>query len=271
MKITRLSVNLQIIIFTVIVSLIAFISPSVFVFLALHPADLIQWGSFSAIQSACTVLTHIFVHVNFFHLFVNMFSLWFIGNLVERIIGRKRFMWFYVLAGMFAGLLAALLSIFFGFGIGERIFGSPDVYMVGASGAIFGLVGLLAVLIPRQRVYLILGPIVAILIQFVVEGLSSNSTLVSVIAVIINVYIILSLFAILSFSPKLRKFALPVAMPLWLLPIVAIVPLVLIGLFISLPIGNFAHLGGLLAGLVYGAYLRKKYANKVMMLQRVFR
>ena len=47
-------------------------------------------------------------------------------------------------------------------------------------------------------------------------------------------------------------------MPFWFLPIVAIVPLVIIGLFIELPIGNTAHLGGLIAGFAYGYYLKQK-------------
>ena len=265
MKTSRLSVNLQIIIFTVIVSVAAFLSNSVFLFLALRPNNITHW------TMLWTLMTHVFVHANFFHLFVNMFSLWFLGNVVESIIGRKRFIWFYCLSGVFAGIVASLLAGFFGYGIGESIFGSPDVYMVGASGAIFGLVGLLAMLIPRKKVYLILGPIVAILIQFVISELPVNQNLLSVISVVINVYIIFSLFAIISFNPRFRKFALPVEMPLWLLPIVSIVPLILIGLFISLPIGNFAHLGGLIAGLGYGFYLKQKYKNKVTALQRYFR
>ena len=57
-------------------------------------------------------------------------------------------------------------------------------------------------------------------------------------------------------------------MPFWLLPLVAIVPLVIIGLFVELPIGNTAHFGGFLAGVVYGFYLRKKYSRKIRMLER---
>src|SRR3989344_6119190 len=43
-----------------------------------------------------TVFTSIFMHAGFFHLFVNMFSLFFLGSLTERIIGRKRYFWFYI-------------------------------------------------------------------------------------------------------------------------------------------------------------------------------
>jgi membrane associated rhomboid family serine protease len=63
----------------------------------------------------------------------------------------------------------------------------------------------------------------------------------------------------------------PIEMPFWLLPIVAIVPLFVIGYFIALPIGNSAHLGGFLTGLVYGLYLRAKYKNKVKLLNKQLR
>ena len=74
----------------------------------------------------------------------------------------------------------------------------------------------------------------------------------------------------LSFSPVLRKIAVPLEMPFWLLPIIAIVPLVIIGLFINLPIGNTAHLGGLLIGLAYAYYLKKKYKRKTEMIKKYF-
>ena len=94
------------------------------------------------------------MHGNFTHLFVNMISLFFIGNFVEKLVGRKRFFWLYMLSGLFAGLLFVFLAYFFGVSeLGARIFGSPEIFAVGASGAIFALAGLLAVLTPKLRVY----------------------------------------------------------------------------------------------------------------------
>ena len=98
-----------------------------------------------------TIITHMFSHVMFFHLFVNMFALFSIGSLTERIIGRKRFLWFYVISGIFAGLLSVLLAGFFGYGFFERVFGSPDALMIGASGAIFAVAGLIAVILPKLK------------------------------------------------------------------------------------------------------------------------
>jgi membrane associated rhomboid family serine protease len=71
----------------------------------------------------------------------------------------------------------------------------------------------------------------------------------------------------LSFNERTRKIGVPVEMPFWLLPILAIVPLIIIGLFVELPIGNMAHLGGLVAGILYGLFLRTRYKNKVSYIQ----
>lgn len=97
-----------------------------------------------------TFLTSMFMHAGFFHLFVNMLSMLFVGGLVERIIGKRRFVSFYLLAGLFAGIFFVLMSLFFP---------SENVYAVGASGAIFGLIGLLMILTPNLPVYMMFIPI----------------------------------------------------------------------------------------------------------------
>lgn len=100
-----------------------------------------------------TLLTSAFVHLNPTHLFVNMLSLFFIGNLVEQIIGRKRFVWFYLLAGVVASIVFVALAYAAPYVLyGPQIFGSVTESAVGASGAIFGLAALLTVLLPKLRV-----------------------------------------------------------------------------------------------------------------------
>jgi len=211
-----------------------------------------------------------FAHAGLGHLFVNMFTLFFIGGFVEKLIGKKRFLGIYLASGIFANLFFVLVSGLFGGSLlGARIFGSPFVFGVGASGALFGLIGILAVLTPRAKVYLIAGPLVAIILQFILSRIIDGA-FIDVLSLFVNIYFIFSLFAILSFNPSLRRFALPVKMPFWILPFVAIVPLIFIGLFITLPIGNMAHLGGLIAGLVYAVYLRKKFPRKTRMIERHF-
>jgi|WetSurMetagenome_2_1015567.scaffolds.fasta_scaffold112749_1 membrane associated rhomboid family serine protease len=218
-----------------------------------------------------TLVTSMFMHAGISHLFFNMFSLYFIGNFLEKIVGRKRFFWFYILAGIFAGLFFSILAYLFGFGIGARIFGDPSIVALGASGAIFGLLGVLAVLTPKAKVYLIGGPLIAIVLQVIFGSFVTNSILVSLINFILTLYVFISIFLIFSFSNKMRRLALPIRLSFWLLPMVAIIPLIIVGLFIPLPIGNMAHLGGLLAGIFYGFYLRRKYGKKIAALNRYFR
>ena len=174
-------------------------------YIALKPSNIITNFYF------WTFLTSMFMHAGFFHLFVNMFSMLFIGNLIERIIGKKRFISFYLLAGLFAGFLFVLVSLFFP---------SENVYAVGASGAIFGLIGLLMVLTPNLPVYIMFIPI-----------------------------------------PIKMKYAAPAMLfILWL-----------ISFFGNVPVGNTAHLGGLIAGLIYALYLRRKYPKKTKLIAEYFK
>ena len=90
------------------------------------------------------VLTHMFLHGSWMHLLGNMWFLWIFGNNVEDSMGHLRFVVFYVACG----LVAALLQVFI----------APDsgVPMVGASGAISGVMGGYVMLYPRARVYVLL-------------------------------------------------------------------------------------------------------------------
>jgi len=216
---SNLSVVGWLILVNFIISILAFIVfsiPNGIDYLALKPTNIAQ-GKF-----IWTLFTHMFVHGGFFHLFINMFVLFSLGNLSERIIGRKRFFWFYILSGLFAGILSTILPLLYGnTPLGARIVGSPDIFMVGASGAIFAIAGLFVVLLPKLKFMIIF-------------------------------------------------------LPFFSLPAYIMVPLILFITWIAtisanLPIGNVAHFGGFLAGLVYGFYLRTKYYKKVKMLQKMFR
>src|SRR3989344_5442632 len=108
-------------------------------------------------KSAWTLLTSMFSHVLFFHIFANMFSLFFIGNFLERIIGKKRFFAIYLISGIAGGIFFVISGLIF----------NNNIPGVGASGAIFGLIGILAVLVPHSKIYLIAGPLILLLIQVV--------------------------------------------------------------------------------------------------------
>ncbi|MEK6760310.1 MAG: rhomboid family intramembrane serine protease [Nanoarchaeota archaeon] len=211
-------------------------------------------------KSLWTFFTSMFMHAGLFHLFANMFSLFFIGNFLEKIIGRKRLFLIYILSGLSGGIFFVLSGLIF----------SNDIPGVGASGAIFGLLGILSVLVPYSKIYLIAGPLIVILAQVVLIPIIPANFAV-ILNIFLNILIFGMIFAMFSFNPNFRKFAIPIELRMWLLPIVAIVPLVIIDFIgVDLPIGNSAHIGGLVVGLAYGFYLRKKFPNKTRMLSRHF-
>ena len=87
-----------------------------------------------------TVLTSMFLHGGFLHLAGNMLYLWIFGNNVEDLLGPVRYVVFYLLCGLAAAAAQIAFSI-----------GSP-VPMIGASGAIAGVLGAYYVRFPRARV-----------------------------------------------------------------------------------------------------------------------
>ena len=91
-----------------------------------------------------TLLTSMFMHGGLAHLFGNMLFLWIFGDNVENAMGRTRFLIFYLLCGVLAGLAHVFVTAAFG--------GDPLIPSLGASGAISGVLGGYIVLFPRQRV-----------------------------------------------------------------------------------------------------------------------
>jgi rhomboid protease GluP len=92
-------------------------------------------------------VTPMFLHVNLLHLIVNMYSLWIVGPYVEKFYGSAKFVVFWVITGI-AGVVASYLTVRPGLAVGPIggfIFKANDVPSAGASGALFGLVGVLFV------------------------------------------------------------------------------------------------------------------------------
>jgi len=87
-----------------------------------------------------TLFSSMFLHGGFLHLFGNMLYLWIFGNNIEDTLGHFRFFLFYLVCGFFAAVV--------------QIFSAPDltVPMIGASGAIAGILGAYLLLFPRARV-----------------------------------------------------------------------------------------------------------------------
>lgn len=89
-----------------------------------------------------TLVTHIFLHGSFDHLFFNMLFFIFFGPVLERRIGSPKFLIIIFFSGIVAGIGWSLTTT------------NPFVPVVGASGALSGIFATLAVLMPRMRVYL---------------------------------------------------------------------------------------------------------------------
>lgn len=89
--------------------------------------------------------TYMFVHGNFQHIFFNMFGLFIFGMNVERAIGTKEFCLMYFVTGFLCGLLS--LVVYF-------ISGNYGIFLMGASGAIYGILLAYAVIFPRNRIFI---------------------------------------------------------------------------------------------------------------------
>ena len=87
--------------------------------------------------------TYLFLHGGLWHLLLNMLGLFFFGPETERTIGTQRFLALYFGCGILAGLGWILIS------------GTPASYCLGASGAIFGVLGAFAGLFPQRPVTLL--------------------------------------------------------------------------------------------------------------------
>ena len=108
------------------------------------------------------MFTAMFLHASFFHLAVNMYSLYFVGTIMEQVIGRWRFLLLYLASGI-AGSAGALLL-------------SPLSPTVGASGAIFGILGGLLVL-ERKRHIATGGQVAGLIVLNLVITFAFSSTI----------------------------------------------------------------------------------------------
>lgn len=140
------------------------------------------------------IITHMFMHGSFQHLLFNMFALWMFGSAVEQVFGKKKFIFFYISAGLGAALCmlafyyyqyisgmnvltnsgidtvqvletlkegkynTAWENVLGGEGI-QSFVGTFNGYMVGASGAIMGLLVAFGMLFPNSELMLIFLPI----------------------------------------------------------------------------------------------------------------
>lgn len=138
-----------------VVKNLVIVNALIFLAMTLLPA----WGQF--IERYCALwiglpffhsyqfVTYMFLHANFEHLFFNMFGLWMFGRTLEYELGSKRFLVFYMVCGVGAALIQAAIA----WGMHE------PMTLVGASGAIMGILLAFGVLHPNAVIMLLFPPI----------------------------------------------------------------------------------------------------------------
>lgn len=92
------------------------------------------------LQRPWTAITYMFLHGGFMHLLFNMIALFFFGPRLEARLGSKKFLWLYFLSGITGALLSAPFQ--------------PYARIVGASGAVFGVLLGFAYFWPRDKIYI---------------------------------------------------------------------------------------------------------------------
>lgn len=171
------------------------------------------------------LFTYMFMHGGWSHLFFNMFAVWMFGRVLEQVWGPKRFLFYYILCGIGAGIVQevvqlihyeTVLSGYANVDLGSRIVPMADylnmMVTVGASGAVYAILLAFGMLFPNQELFIIPFPF-PIKAKYFVIG-----------------YAVLELY--LGFSNNAND-----------------------------NVAHFAHLGGMIFGFILIMYWRKKSRN----------
>ena len=170
------------------------------------------------------LVTYMFMHANFQHIFFNMFAVWMFGRTLEHVLGAKRFLTYYMICGIGAGLMQELvqyvqyamdLSHYENVNTGLAIIPMAEflnmMTTVGASGAVYGILLAFGMLFPESKMFVFPIPF-PIKAKFFVIG-----------------YAVIELFAGFGSSGD--------------------------------GVAHFAHLGGMIFGFLLIMYWRKKNRN----------
>jgi len=171
------------------------------------------------------LITYMFMHGGWSHIFFNMFAVWMFGRVLEQVWGPRRFLFYYVLCGVGAGIVQeivqfiqyeAVLSAYDSVNTGSQIIPMADylnlMVTVGASGAVYAILLAFGMLFPNQQLFIIPFPF-PIKAKYFVIG-----------------YVVLELYLGLSNSA-------------------------------SDNVAHFAHLGGMIFGFILIMYWKKKNQN----------
>lgn len=134
----------------VLITVLAFFAREMIFANALSGLELFSWHTprFQVWQ----LFSYMFVHGGLTHLLFNMIALWSFGRILEQAWGNQRFLIFYLACGVGAAVISMLVDQFV---FGQVYLGA----MVGASGAIYGVLVAFALLFPNFKIMLILIPV----------------------------------------------------------------------------------------------------------------
>jgi membrane associated rhomboid family serine protease len=99
-----------------------------------------------------SLFTYIFLHGNLVHLIVNSIALYGAGTIVEREIGHTKFLGTFILSGIFAGIVHSYLNP------------QSGIPLVGASGAVFGIIAIMFLLMPFKITYALVVPMPSVIV-----------------------------------------------------------------------------------------------------------
>jgi len=116
-------------------------------------------------QRYYTLITYQFLHLNFQHILSNMFVLFSVGRAVEPEVGSAKFGASYIVSGVAAGLLHAVLNQ------------GPEALIIGASGSIFGALALLLLLMPFKFTSALVVPLPGVLVGVTMLVVEASSIL----------------------------------------------------------------------------------------------
>lgn len=116
-----------------------------------------KWGALSYVETPFfyphQFITYMFLHGGFQHMFFNMFAIFMFGRILESVWGPKRFLTYYILTGIGAAL-AQIIIYYLAIHVFPE-YGIMPYPMVGASGAVFGVLVAFGMLFPNEKLFII--------------------------------------------------------------------------------------------------------------------
>ena len=135
--------------FTDAIKILISVNFTIFILQSISSSEIIFFSNFGLVPKLVwsqlkiwQPFTYMFFHGDIWHVLINMFVLWMFGSELERVWGKKNFLRFYFITGV-------------GSGLGTMLFGlQSTIPIVGASGAIYGVLLAYGVMFPNRTVYL---------------------------------------------------------------------------------------------------------------------